>query len=198
MINAKSSKAHYRSALALVALERYEEAVDSCSRCLIIDPANQQVSSLKAKAEKLHDEKVKKEREKERRLREADEKRRRLQVAFKVCCAPDPSSKYMLTWSGRKGTLSSFLIPRERQKWIINLVSTKWTLAKELSSSRSTFCIPSTQPRTRRLTSLKTRVLAITWRRCFLRMGNPRIGTSQANTSMVVSPSTPRPVRNGY
>jgi tetratricopeptide (TPR) repeat protein len=68
-INAKSSKAYYRSALALVALERYEEAVDSCSRCLSFDPTNQPVFSLKEKAEKLHDAKVTKELEKQERLR---------------------------------------------------------------------------------------------------------------------------------
>lgn len=86
-INAKSSKAYYRSALALVALERYEEAVDSCSRCLKIDPINKPVSSLKVKAEKLHDEKAQKEHENRERLREAEEKRRRLQAAYKVRAA---------------------------------------------------------------------------------------------------------------
>ena len=84
MVNVKSSKAYYRSALALVALERYEEAVDSCSRCLSFDPANQPVVSLKEKAGKLHDAKVKKEHEKQERLRAAEEERRRLQIAFKV------------------------------------------------------------------------------------------------------------------
>lgn len=64
--------------------------MDSCSRCLKIDPANQPVSSLKAKAEGLHDEKVRKERKKQERLREAEEKRRRLQVAFKVRGSLDP------------------------------------------------------------------------------------------------------------
>jgi small subunit ribosomal protein S7e len=84
-INVKSSKAYYRSALALVALERYDEAVDSCSRCLGFDPTNQPVVSLKEKAEKLHDAKVKKEQEKQERVRVAEEKRKRLQVAFRVC-----------------------------------------------------------------------------------------------------------------
>jgi tetratricopeptide (TPR) repeat protein len=89
-INVKSSKAYYRSALALVALERYDEAVDSCSRCLSFDPTNQPVVSLKGKAEKLRDEKVKKEEEKQERLRMAEERRRRLQVAFKVRGSFDP------------------------------------------------------------------------------------------------------------
>lgn len=84
MINIESSKAYYRSALALVALERYDEAVDSCSRCLSFDPTNQLVFSLKEKAGNLHDAKVKKEQEKQERLRVVEEKERRLQVAFKV------------------------------------------------------------------------------------------------------------------
>jgi len=84
MINPKSPKAYYRSALALVALERYEEAIDSCSRCLKFDPTNKSLSSLKVEAEKLHDTKVKKEKEKQERLREAEQKRRRLDVALKV------------------------------------------------------------------------------------------------------------------
>ena len=83
-INVKSSKAYYRSALALVALERYDEAVDSCSRCLNFDPTNQPVFSLKEKAKKLCDAKVKKEQEKQGRLRAAEDKRRRLRIAFKV------------------------------------------------------------------------------------------------------------------
>ena len=83
-MNAKSSKAYYRSALALVALERYEEAVDSCARCLGFDPTNQPVFSLKEKAGKLYDAKVMKEQEKRERLMLAEKERRRLQVAFKV------------------------------------------------------------------------------------------------------------------
>jgi len=84
IINAKSSKGYYRSAMALVAMERYDEAVDSCSRCLRFDPTNQSVFSLKEKAGKLHDAKVEKEREKQERLRVTEENRRRLQAAFKV------------------------------------------------------------------------------------------------------------------
>ena len=89
-INIKSPKAYYRSALALVALERYDEAVDSCSRCLSFDPTNRPVLSLKEKAGNLHDAKVKKEREKQERLKVAEEKRRRLQFAFKVRNASNP------------------------------------------------------------------------------------------------------------
>lgn len=105
MVNTKSSKAYYRSALALVALERYDEAVDSCSRCLSFDPTNQPVVSLKEKAGKLHDAKVKKEQEKQERLRLAEEERRRLQLAFKVRHVFNPIFM-QLTRRGRKGTSS--------------------------------------------------------------------------------------------
>lgn len=76
--------------------------MDSCSRCLKIDPANQSVSSLKVKAEKLYGVKVKKESEKQGRLREVEEKRRRLQIAFKVREALNPRC-YMthLGWQER-------------------------------------------------------------------------------------------------
>jgi len=105
MVNVKSSKAYYRSALALVALERYDEAVDSCSRCLSFDPANQPVILLNEKAGKLHDAKVKKEQEKQERLRAVEEERRRLQVAFKVCNVFNPGFMRLI-WHRRKGTLS--------------------------------------------------------------------------------------------
>ncbi|CDO68732.1 hypothetical protein BN946_scf184652.g59 [Trametes cinnabarina] len=39
-VNPKSSKAYYRSALALIALERYDEALDCCDRCLQFDKDN--------------------------------------------------------------------------------------------------------------------------------------------------------------
>lgn len=119
-INAKSPKAYYRSALALVALERYEEAVDSCARCLSFDPTNQPVFSLKEKAGKLHDAKVVKEREKRERLMVAEEKRRRLQVAFKVRNGWNPKF-HTAHRGGRRETSSSCPVRRERQKWIINL-----------------------------------------------------------------------------
>ena len=98
MINVESSKAYYRSALALVALERYDEAVDSCSRCLSFDPTNQLVFSLKEKAGNLHDTKVKKEQEKQERLRVVEEKERRLQAAFKVRDTFNPRFRVTHTW----------------------------------------------------------------------------------------------------
>jgi len=129
MVNVRSSKAYYRSALALVALERYDEAVDSCSRCLSFDPTNQSVSSLKEKAGKLHDAKVKKEQEKQERLRVVEEERRRLQIAFKVRDFVNPMFA-QLTRCGRKGTSSWCPIPTGRRGWTTILTSTKKTPIK--------------------------------------------------------------------
>jgi len=45
-INQKSSKAYFRSASALKALERYDEAVDCCDRCLVHDQENKTIRDL--------------------------------------------------------------------------------------------------------------------------------------------------------
>jgi len=82
-INPKSSKAFYRSAAALMALDRFEEAIDCCDRCSLFDPHNQSVQSLRSRAEKAKNEKDQKTREKEERLRREQEEKRFLQVAFK-------------------------------------------------------------------------------------------------------------------
>ena len=160
-INVKSPKAYYRSALALVALERYDEAVDSCSRCLGFDPTNQPVVSLKGKAEKLRDEKVKKEEEKQERLRMAEERRRRLQVAFKVRGSFDPRFCTPHV-GGRRGTSSLYPIPRGRQTWITNLTSMERILTKVPSSSRSTSCTPNMRPWIQSLTLMRTHPSAST------------------------------------
>ncbi|KAF9246923.1 40S ribosomal protein S7 [Melanogaster broomeanus] len=83
LINANSSKAFYRSATALLALDRLEEALDCCNRCLLFDPRNQGVESLRSRAEKANNEKTQKTREKEERLWREQEEKRLLQVAFK-------------------------------------------------------------------------------------------------------------------
>ncbi|KAJ7228984.1 hypothetical protein GGX14DRAFT_509919 [Mycena pura] len=46
-INPRSSKAFYRSAMALLALEKAEEALDCCDRCLRFDPENKGVQSVR-------------------------------------------------------------------------------------------------------------------------------------------------------
>ncbi|KAF9224298.1 40S ribosomal protein S7 [Gyrodon lividus] len=82
-LNAKSSKAFYRSTMALLALDRLEEALDCCDRCLIFDPQNQSVKALRLCAERAKNEKDQKMRKKEERLQRAQEEKRLLQIAFK-------------------------------------------------------------------------------------------------------------------
>ena len=52
-VNPQSSKAYYRSAMALIALERYDDALDACDRCLQFDKDNKTVQAAREKAGKL-------------------------------------------------------------------------------------------------------------------------------------------------
>lgn len=84
-INAKSSKALYRSATALLALDRLEEALDCCDRCLVLDPRNQAVLSLRSRAESAKNAKDRRLQETEERLRREKEEKQILRIALKVC-----------------------------------------------------------------------------------------------------------------
>ncbi|KAF9820967.1 hypothetical protein IEO21_00944 [Rhodonia placenta] len=97
LTNPRSSKAHYRSAQALVALERFDEAIDCCDRCLEFDAENKVVRALREKASQQKIVKDRKEREKQERIRREVEEKRRLRAAFKernviVIPRPDGSS----------------------------------------------------------------------------------------------------------
>ncbi|KAH8106145.1 ribosomal protein S7e-domain-containing protein [Cristinia sonorae] len=81
-INPKSSKAYFRSASALVALDRIEEGLDCCDRCLEHDPDNAIVRDLRNRAAKLKEAKDKKEAERLERIRKEKEEERKLHVAF--------------------------------------------------------------------------------------------------------------------
>ncbi|GJE84404.1 Tetratricopeptide repeat protein 4 -like protein [Phanerochaete sordida] len=82
-LNHKSSKAYYRSALALVALERFDDAIDCCERCLGFDKDNAGVKGVHEKALKLKETKERKEREKLEKLQREQQEKRRLVAAFK-------------------------------------------------------------------------------------------------------------------
>ncbi|KAI0650668.1 40S ribosomal protein S7 [Trametes meyenii] len=82
-VNPKSSKAFYRSAMALVALERYDEALDCCDRCLEFDKGNKAVQTTREKAEKFNEAKNRKERERQERLKQEQLKQARLKAAYK-------------------------------------------------------------------------------------------------------------------
>ena len=84
-LNAHSSKAYYRSALALIALDRPDEALDCCERCLVFDQENTSVKATRDRAAKLVAEKTAKEQEKRKKLMEERIKRQRLRSAYEVC-----------------------------------------------------------------------------------------------------------------
>lgn len=92
-MNPKSSKAYYRSASALIALERLEEALDCCDRCLAFDAENTGVKALRERALKLKEAKERREREREERLQREREEKLRLRKAFNVSFCLLPTSK---------------------------------------------------------------------------------------------------------
>ncbi|KAG1845443.1 40S ribosomal protein S7 [Suillus subluteus] len=83
ILNTKSSKAYYRSAMALFALERYEESLDCCERCLEYDPENKGVRSVRDCSAKAKAEKLRKESEKQERIHNEQRAKKLLQIAFK-------------------------------------------------------------------------------------------------------------------
>lgn len=83
-MNPLSSKAYYRSALATLALDRPEEALDACDRCLSVDPQNTPVKVLRSKAAQAKEKKEKLEAEREKKKKEEEERKRTLRIAFQV------------------------------------------------------------------------------------------------------------------
>ncbi|KIK65624.1 hypothetical protein GYMLUDRAFT_240129 [Collybiopsis luxurians FD-317 M1] len=80
--NPKSSKAYYRSAMALTALDRLEEAIDCCNRCLEYDQANKAVQTVMERASKLKTAKDKKEQERQERIRQEQKAKMKLNNAY--------------------------------------------------------------------------------------------------------------------
>ena len=70
--------------MALVALERFDEAIDCCVRCLQFDKDNAGVKGLHEKALNSKDVKEKKERERQEKIRHEQGEKRRLGEAYKV------------------------------------------------------------------------------------------------------------------
>jgi tetratricopeptide (TPR) repeat protein len=83
-LNLKSSKAFYRSALALVALERAEEALDCCDRCLAFDPENKGIQAVRLRAQQMKSDSEKKEKDRQEKLQRAKEAKYKLNLAFRV------------------------------------------------------------------------------------------------------------------
>lgn len=80
----KSSKAYYRSGQALMSLDRVDEALDCCDRCLAFDPENQGIKALRDRVLKRKEAKEKKERETQERLRKEKEAKAAMQAAFRA------------------------------------------------------------------------------------------------------------------
>ena len=83
-LNIKSSKAYYRSAVALLALDRPEESLDCCDRCLMYDPDNEGVRSVRDRALKVKAEKSRQDSEKKERILKEQREKTLLRNAFKV------------------------------------------------------------------------------------------------------------------
>jgi small subunit ribosomal protein S7e len=83
-LNSQSSKAFYRSGMALIALDRLEEALDCFDRCLSFDTNNKGVQTIRDQAATAKTEKDRKEREKLVRLRKEEEVKQKMNTAFKV------------------------------------------------------------------------------------------------------------------
>ncbi|THH33600.1 hypothetical protein EUX98_g574 [Antrodiella citrinella] len=81
-INPKSSKAYYRSASALISLNRLVEALDCCDRCLQYDPDNANVRALRSKAATLKETKDRKEAVRLEQIRKKQEAERTLRFAL--------------------------------------------------------------------------------------------------------------------
>lgn len=86
--NAQSSKAFFRSAVALIALDRTDEALDCCDRCLVFDPLNTAVKTISDEAKKKKEVKDRKEKERLERIKKEEEAKRLMKLAFRVCPLP--------------------------------------------------------------------------------------------------------------
>ncbi|KAJ7591417.1 hypothetical protein C8J56DRAFT_935471 [Mycena floridula] len=117
MINPKSSKAFYRSALALVALDRAEEAIDCCIRCLQNDPDNAGVKALLEKTRAAKAEKDRTEAIRQERIRKEEEAKRILNFALRernliIVPKPDGSDNpYSPHFDPEDPTQSTLIIP---------------------------------------------------------------------------------------
>ncbi|ESK93745.1 40s ribosomal protein s7 [Moniliophthora roreri MCA 2997] len=81
-VNSKSPKGHYRSAQALIELERWEEALDCCTRALSHD-SKSDIKVLLEKATKKKEEGERKEKEKQERLEKEKVQERMLRMALR-------------------------------------------------------------------------------------------------------------------
>ncbi|KAG2013383.1 40S ribosomal protein S7 [Coprinopsis cinerea AmutBmut pab1-1] len=116
-LDAHLSKAYYRSAQALLALDRLEEGLDCCDRCLKFDQENEAMKVLRGKLLKRREAKEKVQREREERLRKEQEAKRALAMAFRernLIDVPKPdgsSNPYEPRWDPEDPTNSTLVFP---------------------------------------------------------------------------------------
>ncbi|KAJ7667672.1 hypothetical protein DFH06DRAFT_1322261 [Mycena polygramma] len=116
-LNPKSSKAFYRSAMALVALEKIEEALDCCDRCLEFDPENKGVQAVRVRAQKIKSDLDKKEKDRLEKLQRTKEAKYKLAVAFRernLIAIPNKEGSqnpFAPHWDPEDPTDSTLIIP---------------------------------------------------------------------------------------
>ena len=84
LLNPKATKGYFRASAALVELERYNEALDVCDRCLAFDPSDASVRQQREKVLTLKDTWDRKEMEKADRTRKEIAEKRVMNAAFNV------------------------------------------------------------------------------------------------------------------
>jgi len=80
----RASKAYYRAGLALLALERVDEALDVCAHASEGAADDPGFNTLRARAEKKREELRRKEEERKERTRHVEEEKRKMDGAFAV------------------------------------------------------------------------------------------------------------------
>lgn len=83
-LNPQASKAYYRSGRALIELERYEDALDACQRCLAFDANNLSVKNLIKDADTKIEKRNAALKEKERKANEAKAEKELLELSCAV------------------------------------------------------------------------------------------------------------------
>ncbi|KAF7331748.1 hypothetical protein MKEN_00054600 [Mycena kentingensis (nom. inval.)] len=80
-LNTCSSKAYYRSSMALLALEKVDEGLDCCDRCLAFDPDNKGVQGVRTRILALKAALEKKEAERVARIQRENDARMKMNTA---------------------------------------------------------------------------------------------------------------------
>jgi tetratricopeptide (TPR) repeat protein len=83
-INQQSSKAYFRSASALKALERYDEALDCCNRCLAYDKENDTIQTMRSQLLEWQTAQVERRKRKEQEAQQKKLEGQRLRFALRV------------------------------------------------------------------------------------------------------------------